>query len=211
MAGRLVPGDTRLAVMAGRDRLTMRCGGVKSSMVSLLVRMNRTPRPPIGALLLTVAAAVFPHATIAGYKAGDWAPAHVGTTLDGKPILLTDFAGKAVIISYWATWCTFCLKELDILNGIQKAAGDRVQVISVNIESLKVFKKVAKALSPFQMLVLYDPGRKGQKAFGVNGIPHMIIVGKDGRIDTVRIGYSEKDLDGIVASINRAIGAVASE
>ena len=161
--------------------------------------------------LLIVAAAGFPAVTTAGPKAGDVAPAHVGTTLEGKAILVTDYPGKAVIVSYWATWCSFCLKELDALNNIQKAASDRVQVVTVNIESLKVFRKVAKALSPFQILVLYDPGRKGQKAYGVNGIPHMIIIGKDGRIDTVRIGYGEKDLDGIVASINRAIGAVPSE
>jgi thiol-disulfide isomerase/thioredoxin len=161
--------------------------------------------------LLIVAAAGFPDTASAGPKAGDIAPAHVGSTLEGKPVLVTDYPGKAIIVSYWATWCSFCLKELDTLNNIQKAASDRVQVLTVNVESLNVFKKVSKALSPFQILVLYDPGRKGQKAYGVNGIPHMIIIGKDGRIDTIRIGYSEKDLDGIVASINRAIGAVPSE
>jgi thiol-disulfide isomerase/thioredoxin len=161
--------------------------------------------------LLIVAAAGFPADTIAGPKAGDVAPAQVGTTLEGKPVLVTDYPGKAVIVSYWATWCSFCLKELDMLNNIQKAASDRVQVVAVNIESLKVYRKIAKALSPFQIIVLYDPGRKGQKAYGVDGIPHMIIIDKDGRIDSVRIGYSEKDLDGIVASINRAIGAIPPE
>jgi thiol-disulfide isomerase/thioredoxin len=161
--------------------------------------------------LLMVAATGFPGSASAGPKAGDVAPAHVGSTLEGEPVLVTDYPGKAIIVSYWATWCSFCLKELDTLNNIQKAASDRVQVVTVNIESLKVFRKVSKALSPFQLLVLYDPGRKGQKAYGVNGIPHMIIIGKDGRVDTIRIGYSEKDLDGIVASINRAIGAVPPE
>lgn len=161
--------------------------------------------------LLIIAAAGVPSFANAAPKAGDVAPAYVGATLDGTPVVVTDYPGKAVVVSYWATWCTFCLKELDILNGIQKTASDRVQVVTVNIESLKVFNKVAEALSPFQFLVLYDPGRKGQKAYGVRGVPHMVIIGKDGRIETVRVGYGEKDLDGIVASINRAIGAVAAE
>lgn len=39
----------------------------------------------------------------------------------------------------------------------------------------------------------------------------MIIVGSDGRIDSVNIGYGEKDLDRVVESINRAVGAVPPE
>ena len=40
-----------------------------------------------------------------------------------------------------------------------------------------------------------------------DGIPHLIIVGMDGRIDTAYIGYTEKDLGGIADTINCAIGA----
>jgi len=47
-----------------------------------------------------------------------------------------------------------------------------------------------------------------EEAFGVQGIPHMVIVGRDGRIEAVYRGYQESDLDDIVAAINRATGAV---
>lgn len=139
---------------------------------------------------------------------GEVPPPHVGTLLDGTPILLTDYPGKAIVISYWATWCKFCLKEMDILNAIQRVGGDRIQVITVNIEPADVFKKVLKALKPLQVLKAYDPDRKGRDAYGVEGIPHMIIVDKDGLIDSVNIGYDEKDLDQVVESINRAVGPV---
>jgi len=161
----------------------------------------------LGALLV-LAASASSAGTTAALKPGDAAPPHVGTTLDGKPVLLTDFPGKVIIVSYWATWCTFCIKELGMLDAIQTAANDHVQVLTVNIEPAYVFKKVAKKLSQLHIPLLYDPDRKGREAYGVGGIPHMIIVGKDGRIDTVNIGYSEEELDGIVTSINRAIGAV---
>jgi thiol-disulfide isomerase/thioredoxin len=95
-------------------------------------------------------------------------------------VLATDFPGKAIVVSYWASWCTFCVRELALLSAIQSSASDRVQVVAVNIEPMYIFKKNAKGLS---------------------------IVGKDGRIDTVNIGYSEEELDGIVQSINHAIGA----
>lgn len=164
----------------------------------------------VGCLLFILATSAS-HAGNKTPQPGDIAPAHIGTTSDGKPVLATDFPGKAVIVTYWATWCTFCRKELNILNVIQETAGDRVQVAAVNIEAPEVYKQVAKALDSFKILVLHDRNRKGQKAYGVNGIPHMIIIGKDGRIDTVWVGYSEDALDDIVNSINRAIGAVPAD
>jgi thiol-disulfide isomerase/thioredoxin len=76
------------------------------------------------------------------------------------------FSGKAVVVSFWATGCAYCLKELPILHNIQRA-----------------------------------------DKYGVKGIPHRVIVGKDGRVVAVYTGYSESSLDGIVADINRALAA----
>ena len=168
----------------------------------------KTGRLFFGALLATVIALA--NAKDAGPKPGDVAPVHLGTTLDGKPVQVTDFPGKAIVVSYWASWCSFCVHELALLSAIQSSASDRVQVVAVNVEPMYIFKKNAKRLSRFQMLVIHDADKKAQKAYGVEGIPHMVIVRKDGRIDTVNIGYTEDELDGIVDSINRAIGATPS-
>jgi peroxiredoxin len=157
--------------------------------------------------LLEFAAETASAETTAVCNPGDIAPAHIGTRLDGTPVLVSDFPGKVIIVSYWATWCSFCIKELAMLDAVQIAGSDHLQVIAVNIEPAYVFKRVAKKLSKLNIPLLYDPDKKGRKAYGVEGIPHMIIVGKDGRIDTVNIGYSEEELDDVVASINRAIGA----
>jgi peroxiredoxin len=157
--------------------------------------------------LLIIAATTASSNPVAACNPGEVAPAHIGTTLDGAPVLVSDFPGKAVIISYWATWCSFCIKELAMLDAVQTAGSDHLQVVTVNIEPAYIFKKVAKKLNRLSIPLLYDPDRKGRKAYGVEGIPHMIIVGKDGRIDTVKIGYTEEQLDDIVTTINRVIGA----
>lgn len=94
-----------------------------------------------------------------------------------------------------------------MLDAVQNTAGDHLQVVTVNIEPAYVFKKIAKKLSKLQVPLLYDPDRKGRKGYGVEGIPHMIIIDKDGRIESVNIGYTEDELDDVVTSINRAIGA----
>lgn len=145
---------------------------------------------------------------LAAPTAGDVPPDYVGRTLGGEAVQVSSYQGKAVVVSYWATWCAYCLKELPILATIQKSIGkDHVQVIAVNTESREVFRKVSRAMREIDLLQAYDPDKKGQLAYEVKGIPHLVIIGRDGKIDRVFRGYSEESLDGIVAAINRATGA----
>jgi thiol-disulfide isomerase/thioredoxin len=145
---------------------------------------------------------------IAAPAVGDVPPPRVGFDLSGEPVLLTSFSGKAIVVSFWATWCAYCLKELPILHNIQRAAGkDSMQVIAVNTESREVFRKAARTLKELDVLHAHDNSHQAQDKYGVKGIPHLVIVGRDGRVVAVYTGYSESSLDGIVADINRALAA----
>lgn len=165
-------------------------------------------RKRIGFMLTALMFAASAAAVAAAPKSGDEAPEYVGKTLDGEPVKLTAYRGKAVVVTYWATWCKYCVEELPILSNIQKAAGkDHMQVIAVNTESRDLFRKVARALKSLDIQMAYDPDSKGREAYGVGPIPHMVIIGRDGVIDSVHKGYGEGSLDSIVAAINRATGA----
>ena len=154
-------------------------------------------------MLMLLASTV--HHASAAPASGDMAPDYIGTTLDDKELALSNFRGK-VVVSFWATWCPYCLKELPILEGIQQSAGaEKVQVIAINTEERAVFRKVSRALSKLTLGMSYDPGKKSATLYGVNGIPHLVIIGRDGRILNVYRGYDESSLDGIVESLNRAI------
>lgn len=140
--------------------------------------------------------------------AGDTPPDRIGTSFDGDPVLLSKYKGSAVVVSFWATWCPYCLKELPILDGIQRVGKERVHVIAVNTEDRDVFRRVRRLLDgKLAIDLVYDPGETAQAAFGVKGIPHMVIIGRDGKIVAVHRGYGESSLDAITADINRAIGA----
>jgi thiol-disulfide isomerase/thioredoxin len=157
------------------------------------------------------AAAVLAFATPAAIAApptqDDQAPDFVGLTLERDPVLLSKYAGKAVVVSYWATWCAYCLKELPILDGIQKAGKGNVQVIAVNTEERDVFRRVARALQTLSIQLAYDPDKKAQAAYGVEGIPHLVVIGRDGKIVSTFRGYSEESLPKIAEAINWATGA----
>lgn len=137
---------------------------------------------------------------------GDTPPDYIGKTVDGVPVLLSQHAGKVLVVSFWATWCPYCLKELPILNGIQKVAGkEQMHVVAVNTEERAVFRKVVKALTILDVQLTYDPDESARKSYGVNGIPHMVIIGRDGKIQSLYRGYSESSLEAIVADINKAM------
>jgi thiol-disulfide isomerase/thioredoxin len=132
----------------------------------------------------------------------------VGRTVDGKEVKVSDYKGEVVVISFWATWCKYCMKELPVLSGIQKASvAGKLQVIAINFgEEKSLFKRIAKALSGTPMVMVSDSNERTGKQYGVGGIPHMVIIGPDGKVAAVHIGYSESELPALVREINR-IGA----
>jgi len=156
-----------------------------------------------GALLTLVAATC----RAAGPGPGDRPPPEVGVTLSGDRVLLANYSGKAVIVTFWATWCPYCLQELPVLENVQNKAGkDRIAVIAVNTEERDVFRRATRILNTSMHLEFAsDASGTARAAFGVNGLPHMVIIGRDGRIIRVYEGYSASELKEIVADINQAL------
>ena len=143
---------------------------------------------------------------------GDVPPPDVGRTLAGDEILLPDYAGKAVIVTFWATWCPYCIKELPILQNVQDKVGkEQMAVIAVNTEKFDVYKRATRIMrESMHMELVSDASGRARKAFGVRALPHMLIIGRDGRILRVYDGYNEKKLDAIVADINAALTPLPS-
>ena len=63
------------------------------------------------------------------------------------PFRLGEYRGKTVILNFWATWCTPCVKELPYFDQIQRKYGDAVQVVAIH--SNLVTEDVAAYLSKY--------------------------------------------------------------
>jgi len=138
--------------------------------------------------------------------AGDRAPRDFGVTLAGEAVTLEKYPGKVVVVSFWATWCAYCLKELPALEALQQvAAVHGLEVVAVNTESRLEFRKIERQLRSLTFKMTYDPDKKSASSYGVSGIPHLVIIGRDGRIVQVYRGYGEESLEHIVAAVNRAL------
>lgn len=120
------------------------------------------------------------------------APAVKGTTLDGKPLDLTDFKGKITVVNFWASWCAPCRAEAPTMQKIfdeTKAYG--VQFVGVDIKDGKdnalAFLRTFKVTYPS----LYDQAGQIALAFRdipPNAVPSTLVIDRQGKIAARAIG-----------------------
>jgi peroxiredoxin len=124
---------------------------------------------------------------------GDAAPAFTTIGLDDKPIDLAAHIGKDVILlDFWATWCGPCVQAMPEVDGVAEKFADRGLVFfAVNVaedaETIKEFLKTSKLEVPVAM----DADGKITESYGVEGIPQTVLIGKDGKVQVVHVGFSD--------------------
>jgi thiol-disulfide isomerase/thioredoxin len=128
----------------------------------------------------------------------------LGKDLDGNKIRISDYHGKVVIVSFWASWCGPCKKELPVLAGVVKRVGpDHLQVLAINYrDQNEPFKYVVKVLKDYPITFLRDANSKTAKKFDVQGIPRMIIIGRDGKVAADHTGYGEEMIPELIDQLN---------
>jgi cytochrome c biogenesis protein CcmG, thiol:disulfide interchange protein DsbE len=109
-------------------------------------------------------------------------------TLDGQTINSSRFTnnGKPIVISFWATWCTPCKKELtaiaDVYSDWQKETG--VKLIAISIDDSKTASKVKSTVDAkaWDYEVYLDVNSDFKRAMNVNNVPHTFVVDGNGNI-----------------------------
>lgn len=137
-------------------------------------------------------------------EVGDVPPDYLGKSSSKTKIHLSESAGKIRIVTFWATWCAPCLKELPVLNAVQKKGGaSRIQVFAVNINNRQIdFRRALRKLKDYEIEFVYDYKNSVADKYGVEGIPHMFIIDVDGRVAFRHVGYNEDAIPTIVEEIN---------
>jgi|GEM_PF-2934219 len=99
-----------------------------------------------------------------------------------KKITWPDLRGKAVVLEFWATWCTPCVQAIPHLNKLgEELADEPVCFISVTDEPLKRIAKFLKKRT-MKSWVALDTDRSVFKGYGVRGIPRTFVIDKEGRV-----------------------------
>lgn len=126
-------------------------------------------------------------------------PAPLGITLpglDGKPVPLTRFKGKVVLVNFWATWCEPCRIEIpDFLDLYRQYRSKGLEIVGIDIEEPgeKVRPYVEQMKITYPVLLTGERHDEIARAFGVDvGLPTTIVLNRDGSICRRRVGLTRK-------------------
>jgi thiol-disulfide isomerase/thioredoxin len=136
------------------------------------------------------------------------APAWTLTDRDGKTVHLSDFAGKVVVMDFWATWCAPCKAAMPIIQRLHANYADKgLVVLGINTD---------EADSDAAMQYIDDKGYTYRQLlngealsadYRIQGLPVLYLIGRDGTIAFRELGMDE---DALTEAIEQALAAGGS-
>ncbi|MCS6930390.1 MAG: TlpA family protein disulfide reductase [Saprospiraceae bacterium] len=120
-------------------------------------------------------------------------------TLEGQTVDAQEIprAGKITVISFWATWCSPCKKELDAILDYYEEWKEKygMELVAVSVDdsrtAAKVPAMVAQKKWPYR--ILHDYNKEFQLAANVAQIPYTLVVDANGNIVYEHTGYAPGD------------------
>ncbi|MBL8643857.1 MAG: TlpA family protein disulfide reductase [Rhodospirillaceae bacterium] len=159
------------------------------------------PVPPAPAAAPAAPAAPAPGETPEENNAVEWHEKPVAGPLatvfqdaKGADVTLASFAGKVVVVNFWATWCAPCVKEMPTLNALQRQmGGEKLQVIAISQD-----REGEKVTAPFiaknewkDVAYYTEPKARFARDAQIRGLPTTIILDKTGQ----EVGRLEGTID----------------
>lgn len=140
-------------------------------------------------------------------KVGDKAADFTVEMLDGKQITLSKLKGKVVLVNFWATWCPPCREEL---KHVQKEIIDRFKgkdfvFLPISRGEKKATVEAFREKAGYTFPMGLDPKQSIFKLFASNYIPRNFLIGKDGKIVYLSVGYDEKEFNELISAIDKAL------
>ncbi|MGJ8621984.1 MAG: TlpA disulfide reductase family protein [Yoonia sp.] len=106
------------------------------------------------------------------------------TSEDGQDMTLADFAGKHVVLNFWATWCAPCRKEMPHLSDLQTQLGsDEFEVVTIATgrNPRPAMERFLAEIGVDNLPLHTDPRQRLARNMGVLGLPVTVILNPAGQ------------------------------
>ena len=150
------------------------------------------------------------------------------TWVNGTPLTAGDLQGKVVLLDFWAVWCGPCINTFPHLREWQEKYGDKgLVVIGLtryydwdwddelgyaakaasdvgDSEEQEMLKKFAAYYHLKHRFAIQEEGDSLDEYYGVSGIPHVVVLDKEGKIRMIRVGAGKQnaeDIDKLLAEL----------
>jgi thiol-disulfide isomerase/thioredoxin len=113
------------------------------------------------------------------------APDAAFTHPDGTEGTLADYAGEVAVVNFWATWCGPCRAEMPSLQALQDALGEEgleVVTIAFGRHNPAAMERFWEATGVTTLPLLLDADTDLAQALGVKGLPHTVVIDREGRV-----------------------------
>ena len=126
---------------------------------------------------------------------GEAAPACAARLLDGdRSVRVADYRGQVVYLDFWASWCGPCRESFPFMNELQRElAGKGLQILAVSVDRTAEEARGFLARYPAQFATALDAPAACPAAFRLEGMPSSYIIGRDGIVRAVHVGFRNGD------------------
>ncbi|MFA7669145.1 MAG: TlpA disulfide reductase family protein, partial [Burkholderiaceae bacterium] len=126
--------------------------------------------------------------------------------LEGTGVPMSSYAGRPLVVNFWATWCAPCIKEMPDLDELSRKYTD-MTFVGVAIDTLPNVERFLKKVQvSYPLLIAGHGGIEKMKALGnrKGGLPYTVIFDADSRLVHDFLGQIDPaELDSHLASVSR--------
>lgn len=132
--------------------------------------------------------------------------------MDGRSVDTAELYndGKPMVISFWASWCKPCIRELNAIKEVYPDWQDEtgVKVIAVSIDQAQDAQKVKPIVSRmgWEYDVLLDANSEFKRQMGVSDPPHIFVLDGNGNVVWNHQGYVEGSEEEIIEAVKKVLG-----
>jgi cytochrome c biogenesis protein CcmG/thiol:disulfide interchange protein DsbE len=145
-----------------------------------------------------------PLATPEKARIGSFAPDFTLPGLDGKPVTLSALRGRAVVLTFFASWCHPCEQDMPILERAQHDDGERIAVVGVNFQDFPDDTRafVHRLGVTFPALVEDSTDNPVAARYDVHAMPDTLFIDAHGVVRDRLFGPTSKhDLEAAVGTL----------